>query len=233
VPRAAAEPKRTRMPRAPRMSVHHPNVAALLLTAVCIYIVAHTLADYLASSELKYIMADDDDDYRRVRGQQRAAAVAALLVLAGLLLVLCGLTLSASVAASAAPLQPRARPRDATGLAARHGRRRVGGAGPRGLLHPVAPAARGEPARRPRPRGGGEVGGCGRGEDAARRAGRGEPGAGRHRPQEAPGLRALRRRPYGAERIIHTYIHTILCIYTTLHCNLAIIHIINVVCIML
>jgi len=106
VPRAAAEPKRTRMPRPPRMSVHHPNVAALLLTAVCIYIVAHTLADYLASSELKYIMADDDDDYRRVRGQQRAAAVAALLVLAGLLLVLCGLTLSASVAglAVAAPL---------------------------------------------------------------------------------------------------------------------------------
>ncbi|XP_039803156.1 oleosin 18 kDa-like [Panicum virgatum] len=91
------------MPRPPRMSVHHPNVAALLLTAVCIYIVAHTLADYLASSELKYIMADDD---RRVRGQQRAAAVAALLVLAGLLLVLCGLTLSASVAglAVAAPL---------------------------------------------------------------------------------------------------------------------------------
>jgi len=106
VPRAAAEPKRTRMPRPPRMSVHHPNVAALLLTAVCIYIVAHTLADYLASSELKYIMADDDDDDRRVRGQQRAAAVAALLVLAGLLLVLCGLTLSASVAglAVAAPL---------------------------------------------------------------------------------------------------------------------------------
>lgn len=106
MPRAAAEPKRTRMPRPPRMSVHHPNVAALLLTAVCIYIVAHTLADYLASSELKYIMADDDDDYRRVRGQQRAAAVAALLVLAGLLLVLCGLTLSASVAglAVAAPL---------------------------------------------------------------------------------------------------------------------------------
>jgi len=181
-------------------------VAALLLTAVCIYIVAHTLADYLASSELKYIMADDDDDDRRVRGQQRAAAVAALLVLAGLLLVLCGLTLSASVAASAAPLQPRARPRDATGLAARHGRRGVGGAGPRGLLHPVAPAARGEPARRPRPRGGeaarGGGGGGGRGEDAARRAGRGEPGAGRHRPQEAPGLRALRRRPYGAERIM-------------------------------
>jgi len=208
VPRAAAEPKRTRMPRPPRMSVHHPNVAALLLTAVCIYIVAHTLADYLASSELKYIMADDDDDDRRVRGQQRAAAVAALLVLAGLLLVLCGLTLSASVAglAVAAPLLLLFSPRDATGLAARHGRRGVGGAGPRGLLHPVAPAARGEPARRPRPRGGeaarGGGGGGGRGEDAARRAGRGEPGAGRHRPQEAPGLRALRRRPYGAERIM-------------------------------
>jgi len=208
VPRAAAEPKRTRMPRPPRMSVHHPNVAALLLTAVCIYIVAHTLADYLASSELKYIMADDDDDYRRVRGQQRAAAVAALLVLAGLLLVLCGLTLSASVAASAAPLQPRARPRDATGLAARHGRRRIGGAGPRGLLHPVAPAARGEPARRPRPRGGGEVGGCGRGEDAALAVvSRGQGATDHKKPQDYE--------HYVAGRMVQNalYIHTYILYY--------------------
>ncbi|PVH63300.1 hypothetical protein PAHAL_3G516500 [Panicum hallii] len=47
-----------------------------------------------------------DDDRRRVHGQQRAAAVAALLALAALLLVLCGLTLVASIAglAVAAPL---------------------------------------------------------------------------------------------------------------------------------
>ena len=73
-------------------------------------------------------------------------------MLAGLLLALCGLTLSASVAglAVAAPLllllSPVLAPR----------RRGVGGAGPRGPLHPVTPAAQ-RGGRRPRPCGGGEA----------------------------------------------------------------------------